>query len=390
MRVLAIGAGKEQSYVIKKAKDMGLHVIAVDGNKGSSGFKYADKSYVVDISNETEVIKIAEKEKIVAVLPTPIGRYLTTIGAVNDYLGLKGISKKAAFNCTDKMKTHEILIEHGVKTARQIKIRKGTSIEEINENFYYPFILKPRYGAGSKGVRVIRNSEELLSYYEEGILVEEFMTGKEYGLDGIVRNGVFHLILVREKVLTDFPFRQEIGYIAPAPIFDKTLENIRLSAQKVCNAIGLTDCLLHADIIIEDDVIKWIELSGRPSGLHISSFMVPNVTGENYIQQQINYLIGKNEEIVLHSFDVYKKMYLGFFSFSKIGYVTYVPDKKRFVNNDYVFDYHCHIKNGDYLDQIKDGSDLIDRGFFAITGQTIDEMCDRAQSIISKFHIEKG
>lgn len=389
MKVLAIGAGKEQAYVIKQAKDMGLQVIAVDGNQGN-GFTFADKSYVVDISNETEVINIAEKEKIAAVLPTPIGRYLTTVGAVNDDLRLKGISKKAASTCTDKRKTHKILIEHGIKTARQMKISAGTSIEEINESFDYPFILKPRYGAGSKGVRVIRNCEELLSYYEEGILIEEFMTGKEYGLDGIVRNGVFHLILVREKILTDFPFRQEIGHIAPAPILDKTLENIRVSAQKVCNAIELTDCLFHADIIVENDVIKWIELSGRPSGLHISSFMVPNVTGENYIKQQINYVIGKDEAIIIHPFDVYNKMYLGFFSFSKIGYVTYVPDKKTIVSNDDVIDYHCAIKSGDYLDQIKDGSALIDRGFFAITGQTMDEMRDRAQSIISKFHIKKG
>ncbi|MCE5169319.1 ATP-grasp domain-containing protein [Paenibacillus profundus] len=390
MKVLAIGAGREQAYVIQQAKDMGLHVIAVDGNKDSPGFIYADKSYVVDIRNETEVIKIAEKEKVGAVLPTPIGRYLTTVGAVNDYLGLKGIGKMAAISCTDKMKTHEVLAEHGIYAAKQFYASAETSVENILEGIDYPLIIKPRYGAGSKGVRVVRNNEELLSHYAEGILIEELMTGKEYGLDGIIRDGVFHIILVREKVLTDFPYRQEIGYIAPAPISNELLKKIKSSAQKVCNAVGLTDCLFNADIIIENDVIKWIEFSGRPAGLHISQFMVPYVTSKNYIDEQIKYLVDNNNELIINSFEDYKKMYLGFFSFSQIGHVTFVPRKEDILKNNYVLDYQCSIIVGDFLNEIKDGSELINRGYFATTGRSINEMFDTAQSLINQFSIKKG
>ncbi|WGU93755.1 ATP-grasp domain-containing protein [Paenibacillus dendritiformis] len=389
MKILAVGAGREQACIIKQAKDMGLYVVAIDGKKDSPGFKYADKSYIIDISNENEVIKIANKEKITAVLPTPIGRFLTTVGAVNDYLGLKGISKKAAIICTDKIRANEVLLEHGIYSAKQFHPTSEESIVKLLEKVEYPLIIKPRYGAGSKGVRVVNNSEELLLHYSNGILIEELMKGKEYGLDGIVRDGVFHIVLVREKVLTELPYRQEIGYISPAPISMETLEKIKNSAQKVCDAVGLTDCLFNADILIEDDAIKWIEFSGRPAGLNISQFIVPYVTGENYITHQIKYLIQKNNHLIMNSVENYRKMYLGFFSFTQTGYVTSVPRREEIIENDNVLEYQCLIKEGDFLDVIRDGGDLINRGHFAITGQSVKEMLATAQSILNKFCIKK-
>ena len=44
-----------------------------------------------------------KKYNIKAVLPTPIGRYLSTVGAVNDALNLKGIGKESALKCVDKV-----------------------------------------------------------------------------------------------------------------------------------------------------------------------------------------------------------------------------------------------------------------------------------------------
>ena len=48
-KILIIGAGFLQSFVIRKAKEMGYYTIAIDKNPNSIGFLYADEFGVVDI-----------------------------------------------------------------------------------------------------------------------------------------------------------------------------------------------------------------------------------------------------------------------------------------------------------------------------------------------------
>ena len=50
--ILVIGAGFLQSFVIKRAKDMGYRVLAIDRNPKSVGFKYANEYGVIDIVDQ--------------------------------------------------------------------------------------------------------------------------------------------------------------------------------------------------------------------------------------------------------------------------------------------------------------------------------------------------
>ena len=67
-RLLVLAAGILQVPVIKKAKDMGIYVIAADGNQNAEGLKYADKGIVVNITSEEDVLKVAREERIDGVI----------------------------------------------------------------------------------------------------------------------------------------------------------------------------------------------------------------------------------------------------------------------------------------------------------------------------------
>ena len=56
-KLLVLAAGILQVPVIKKAKEMGIYVIAADGDPNAVGLKYADKAIVVNITSEEEVLK---------------------------------------------------------------------------------------------------------------------------------------------------------------------------------------------------------------------------------------------------------------------------------------------------------------------------------------------
>ena len=107
LKAAIIGASGEALHTIDKAHGYGIEVIALDGDPNAVGLRAADRAMTVDISDEGAVIEALKREKPDFVLTVPIGRYLTTIGAVNDALQLPGISRKMAVLCTDKFAFHK-------------------------------------------------------------------------------------------------------------------------------------------------------------------------------------------------------------------------------------------------------------------------------------------
>ena len=51
-KLLIIGAGFLQSFVVKKSRSIGYQTLAVDGNPNAVGFNYADKHAVIDITDK--------------------------------------------------------------------------------------------------------------------------------------------------------------------------------------------------------------------------------------------------------------------------------------------------------------------------------------------------
>ena len=67
-KLLVLAAGILQVPVIKKAKEMGLYVIAADGNPDAVGLQYADKAIIANITSEDKMLGIARQEQIDGVI----------------------------------------------------------------------------------------------------------------------------------------------------------------------------------------------------------------------------------------------------------------------------------------------------------------------------------
>ena len=59
-KILIIGAGFLQQFVIKKARELNYYVYALDGNPNAIGFKYADEHKCIDIVDQEKCLKYAE------------------------------------------------------------------------------------------------------------------------------------------------------------------------------------------------------------------------------------------------------------------------------------------------------------------------------------------
>lgn len=400
MKAVIIGASDEALHTIEKAKKYGLSITALDGNPRAAGLKAADKAMVVDISDEEAAVLAVRGEKPDFVLTVPIGRYLTTIGAVNDALGLPGISREMAVLCTDKYKFHQKLQEENLRRCHCYAA--GSGPEETENHILaekmvsgdlpldFPAVLKPRFGSGSRGIYMISNKEELTKALEEvkgeSYVLEECIQGEEYGVDGAVIGSEFRLILLRKKENTPPPARQAVAYFSVLPenpFYDQVQEYMK----KIIVCLGLKECLLHADIIRGEEGPFVIELSARPSGHNLHNLFTPLCTGVDMAEEYIKYRMGKEYNFVPADT---KSMMIHYFDMQ--GKAEYVPDEKSVrefleIKAEHVslIKWECHIEEGEILKLVSDGHSVMGRGYFVLEGKDREALKIEAERIKGLF-----
>lgn len=393
---LVIGASKESIFAIKKAKKYGLTVIGFDGNQNAEGLKYVDEKYVTDIREPQNIIKYLEAKNITPsiVLPVPIGRYLITSGVINDYYNLKGPGKEITDICTDKYLFHQTLVKAGLRNVNCKLLKAGDilSVEELN----FPVIMKPRFGSGNRDVIALSSPEDFKKQviprmpFDEDMLFETLVDGQEYGIDAAVikdseRKSKYFQVLVREKLLTSYPYTQCVGYYSGTTSADSAVL-INEFMQKVVSALELKEGLLHADIILNNnyDAPFLIELSPRPSGHNLHNLFTPYATGVDMLEEYIKYVFGDDYNFIPNK---ERLLMLRFFDFENCV-VEGIPDFQDIKEEFSIIDYCCNIKN-DRLSMVTDGHSVINRGFFIIEGNNKKNLDNKSKSILSLFKLKK-
>lgn len=399
MKAAIIGSSDESLYTIKKAHEYGISITALDGNLEAAGLKEADTPMVVDISNEEAVIEALKKENPDFVLTAPIGRYLTTIGAVNDALGLPGISHEMAVSCTDKFLFHKRLQEQKLRTGRCYHVEDGLITDGVrticqgNKDICqelpltFPAILKPRYGSGSRGIYMLDNWQQLTETLElvsgEQYVLEECVQGEEYGVDGVLIGNRFYLVLLRKKENTPPPARQAVGYFSVSPS-DQLWQTVQAYMEKITACLGLKECILHADIINTKEGLFVIELSARPSGHNLHNLFTPLCTGVDMVEEYIRYRLGLD-----CSFDTkaVRPMLIHYFDLQ--GKVKKVPEQNEVQKaiDVRLVEWECHIRDGENLSPISDGHSLMGRGFFILEGEDENKLRKQAEIVKNLFLI---
>lgn len=400
MKAAIIGASSEALHTIEKAHEYSLEVIALDGNPEAAGLEAADKAIIVDISNEKAVLSVLQEELPDFLLTVPIGRYLTTIGAVNDALELPGISRETAVLCTDKLRFHQKLQTGNLRDCYCCgvgKERDETGRDELlskiakgNLPLSFPAVLKPRFGSGSRGVHMVENVEELKEALwetgEESCVLEECVQGTEYGVDGAVAGNEFQMILLRKKENTPPPVRQAVAYFSLLP-GEPVYERVQEYMKKITASLNLRECLLHADIIDGDKGLFVIELSARPSGHNLHNLFTPLCTGIDMAEEYIRYRMGKDYSFTPKEI---KSMMIHYFDLE--GKVKQVPDEesvRRMLESTAegisLNRWECHIREGEALGPVLDGHSIMGRGYFILEGQDREELLLQAEKIKSLF-----
>ena len=147
----------------------------------------------------------------------------------------------------------------------------------------FPCVLKPLHSSASRGViradtpaefatalaRIRRLTKETIheTTGEESVLVEDFIPGREFALEGIVSAGRLQTLAIFDKPdALNGPFFEETIYVTPSREPAAVQRAIREAAQHAVTALGLEFGPVHAEMRVNDRGVWMLEAAARPIG----------------------------------------------------------------------------------------------------------------------------
>lgn len=197
-------------------------------------------------------------------------------------LGFTTWDPEAIARCRDKHTTRALMREAGLLQPVTAAVATFADARAFAEQVGYPVILKPRNLGGSLGVRKVDRPEDLAAAFavtdtvrlpgvrefDDYVLVEEFVEGKEIAVDCVFYDGVCHPLVVAHKVLgTEAPYEfEEVGHdvVEHDPLLrdPELLDVLRRSH----DAVGFRNGVTHTEFKLTPRGFVLIEINARMGG----------------------------------------------------------------------------------------------------------------------------
>jgi biotin carboxylase len=201
-------------------------------------------------------------------------------------LGLPWHSVDGAAASTDKCRSRAALADAGLPSPHFALVTVGESAWVMTDQ-EFPCVVKPLGLSGSRGVirandrreleaalnrvRALLARPEVLAAragLEDQILVEQYVDGREFALEGVLTRGALQVFAIFDKPdLLDGPFFEETIYVTPSRLPAALQAAITDHVQRASLALGLSHGPVHAECrITGDGAVYVLEVAGRPIG----------------------------------------------------------------------------------------------------------------------------
>ena len=301
-KLLVLGGGFLQNFVISRAKQLGYYVHVLDANPNAIGFKIADEFAVINIIDEEACLDYARDCQINGVLTAATDFSVLTMSRIACEMELPGINYESAKIIKNKAKVRKILFEaHADDTGYSYEIHNLNDAEYIKNEVLYPVMVKPCDGSGSRGASRVDSIDDFVKACEFAMkcsithraVAEPFIVGKEYGVESFVDNGKIYVLGVMQKEMTSPPYYAELGHAMPSGLSEYLEFKVKECVRKALVALGVNHGSVNMDLLInEKGDVHIIDVGARMGGNLIGSHIIPCGTGIDYMGNMIKAAVG--------------------------------------------------------------------------------------------------
>ena len=201
-------------------------------------------------------------------------------------LGLSGNSPAAAAASANKREARRRFDAAGLNVPWHFTLTTADGVAPDDPRLRFPCVVKPLGLSGSRGVIRANSRDELTAAcariqallrrpdvraaragLDDEMLVEGFIPGREYAIEGVLTDGTLQTFAVFDKPdPLDGPFFEETIYVTPPALEPDACDAIVRTVQKGTRALGLTHGAVHAECRSGADGIVLLEIAARPIG----------------------------------------------------------------------------------------------------------------------------
>lgn len=214
----------------------------------------------------------------------PAVEYATTCAArLAERFNLPGASFGASLILRDKSALRKVTSAYGILNPLSKIITSFEEAKDFMSSNPGGVVLKPSNRQGSVGTVIVEDIQDLPQAWtlsllrDEGVmvpdrvfesetLIEEFIIGKEYSVEALIKDKEMVFSNVTQKILFNGVRPVEQGHIVPALIEDTLKEALISHTQKVLQAVGFENGVVHCEWINAEKGLYLVECAGRFAG----------------------------------------------------------------------------------------------------------------------------
>lgn len=384
-KILIIGAGFLQSFVIKKAREMGYETLTVDADPNAVGFHYADKHEVINIVDEKACLAYAQKENIDGVLTAATDYGVLTAAYIAEQMNLGGLDYEVAKLIKNKYKVRKCLFEAKVDDTEQAyEVNESTDLASLCEKLSFPVMVKPCDGSGSRGASRVDDVSKFVEACQNAMAesitrraeIETFITGREYGAESLVVNGEVYVLGIMKKWMTEPPYYAELGHAIPTDLPYEIEKRAKHCVESAIKALGINFGSVNMDMLITPEgKVHIIDVGARMGGNMIGPCIIPYGTGIDYVANMIRNAVGDEVDLTPCEHCAVTTRLLAF----EEGIVKHLPDFEKIEKEFCVQIYH-HLEVGQTVRQYH--TNLDGCGYIISKADNIDAAIQKAEKVL--------
>ena len=303
---IRIGQGIEFDYCSVHASmailQNGYESVMVNSNPEtlSTDFDIASRLYFEPMNAEN-VMNIIRKEKPEGVMVQFGGQTAINLAPKLAREGVKilGTSLESIDMVEDRKVFEKLLSDLNIPQPKGRGVRSTAEALSTAKELGYPVLVRPSYVIGGRGMQVVYNDDELLTYINEAlkfsnehpVLIDQYIEGLEVELDAISDGKDVLIPGICEHIERAGVHSGDSMSIYPSRNIRKRQEKKLVEyAKKIAQKVKIIG-LMNIQFIIKDDVVYVIEVNPRASR---TVPIMSKVTGLPMTEIAINAILGKS------------------------------------------------------------------------------------------------
>ncbi len=396
-----VSGGSEAVPGIRRAKEMGLHVVVSDGSPKAPGALLAD-SFVLastyDVNATVEAAKRYHREQrpvdgvISVAADVPL-----TVASVAAALGLPGIPLETAQLASDKLAMKRRFAERDIPIPWFQAVESPEHLHELIRQRGFPLVIKPVDSRGARGVLRLSEKVDLdwaFSQAKENsptgrVMVEEYLSGPQISTESLLLPGKAYTPGFSDRnyeFLECFsPYIIENGGEQPSILATADQDAVKRCAEAAGRAMGIEAGIAKGDMVLTAEGPKVIEIAARLSGGWFSTDQIPLATGVDLVGAAIRVALGESlsgEELTPR----YQRGVAIRYFFPEPGSITAIHNIEKAWKIPGVYKLEFFLGPGETVEQVTNHTKRC--GYVITRGADRSEALSRAAEVIATVRIE--